>query len=622
MSVRIGMFLLAGLLVAPLLVIPEAASAQSPRATPTPRVMVRDPFGVPAGKEETVLKIVAGGVKDARALTIRQADFASAAGSREEVKALLAGARNSLTKGAKLQAQRNLDDAIKAYQKSIEDYESVGCDVWRPGELAYAYVRLGMARWRRDVGSKKEAIDAFRTARTIDPRVDVSEPEFDSVEVAIFKKAAPGKPPLPNPPSKGFFDLARVMGLDGIVEVRAVKGVLSLRVHRILPNNVRSVKIASKGVGLDTASRNQLDAALGFEKPALVAVATPPPTPTPTATPTPAPTALAVAATPRPTPTPRPAAIAMATPPPRATPMPGPFSSWMTQTEGGSTPTPTPTPKPTPVVVAVATPAPTPAPASRVAATPRPTATPITVARADATPPRPSSTPAPRRGIRPSDLLIGNDSWASVVGGTDHRAAVYTGTTGYTEVPSGEGAAAQARIWLVMRKAWAVSASAGAMQRAYLIPGVAEEKVQSGMAEEGTLYVLRSDDEEGRWWIGGGASYVHEAGFESTGGVEAVPEVTRISPSIAGVAQYPLLQRLTVRARATAGVGLEMATGAEFGDGVGYDVGGEVSAVFAVTRRVRLVGGAGGRRLYTEFPDKKSSIEARRAAWLGIEAGF
>ena len=159
---------------------------------------------------------------------------------------------------------------------------------------------------------------------------------------------------------------------------------------------------------------------------------------------------------------------------------------------------------------------------------------------------------------------------------------------------------------------------------AYLVPGatLTDEKVQSGMAEEGTLHVLRSDDEEGRWWIGGGVGYIHEAGFETTGGIAAVPEVTRISPSIAGVAQYPVLQRLTVRARATAGVGIEMATGADYGDGLGYDVGGEVSAAFAVTRRVRLVGGAGGRRLYTEFPDKKSSVEARRAAWLGIEAGF
>lgn len=602
------MIFLAGLLVAPL-VTSEVANAQSARATPTPRVMVRDPFGVPAGKEETVLKIVAGGVKDASALTIRQADFASAAGSREEVKTLLAGARNGLTKGAKLQAQRNLDDAIKAYEKAIADYESVGCDVWRPGELAYAYVRLGMARWRRDVGSKKEAIDAFRTARTIDPKVDVSEPEFDSVEVAIFQKAAPGKPPLPNPPGEGFFNLARVMGLDGIVEVRADKGVLSLRVHRILPNNVRSVKVASKAVGLDTASRKQLSAALGFETPPIaVAVASPPPTPVPTPTATP-------------TPTPAPTAIAMATPRPGPTPTPGPFLNWMSSTDGGSTPTPTPRPTATPMAVAMATPAPTATPSPRAVATPRPAATPVTVARAPATP-RPASTPAPRRGIRPSDLLIGNDSWASVVGGTDHRAAVYTGTTGYIEVPSGEGAAAQARLWFVMRRAWAISASAGAMQRAYLIPGVTDERVKSGMAEEASLFVLRSDDEEGRWWIGGGASYVHEAGFETTGGIAAVPEVTRISPSIAGVAQYPLLQRLTVRARATAGVGLEMATGAEFGDGVGYDVGGEVSAVFAVTRRVRLVGGAGGRRLYTEYPDKKSSIEARRAAWLGIEAGF
>lgn len=548
---------------------PASALAQKP--TPTPRVLVRLPFGVPAAKHDEVVAKVAAAVKEAGALSIKQQDFANAAGGRAEVKTILQSARENLTQASGHLGAKRYDAAISSLQKSIADYESIGSDLWRTSELAYVYLKLGLTRWQKD-GKKMspQTVEAFRRAKTLDPALDLIE--FEDDEIAAFKKGSAGATSIPPPPGEGFYSLARVMGLDGLVEVRVdPKGIYQLRVHRISPVNVKSFKMASKAAGLDVNARKQLRALFAFDATAVASAS-------------PAPTVVAVA----------------------PTPVPERTVSW----ESSVTPTPTPeviaTPTPAPTAVAVASP---------------PTNGNGVRNGNGRTPPRPTPTPdiEDEPPTQPPVLAGGADRWAALTTGVDRRYAVYAGTAAATAVPSGYGGSVQLRSWFGFARKWAVAAHGGAMQRSYLV-SEENDTVKSAMGIDAGAYLLRSDDADGTWWIGGGAGYVSEPGIKDPGG--SVPSVTRVTPAIVGQMQLRPGTKLVLRLRGTAGVGLEMGTGGDFGDGVGYDVVGEASAAYTLTKRLKLAAGVSGRRIYTEFAEKQNAVEARQSAWLGIEAGF
>ncbi len=578
-----------------LCLLSPAVHAQSAKATPTPRVLVRLPFGVPAAQQDAVVAKTAAAVKEAGALSIKQQDFANAAGGREEVKTILQSARANLTQASGHLGGKRFDDAVRSLEKAVADYESIGSDLWRQSELSYAYLKLGLARVKKNGGKMTpDAVEAFRRARTLDPALDLIE--FEDDEIALFKKGAAGASPIPPPPGEGFYSLARVMGLDGLVEVRVdPKGIYQLRVHRITPVNVRSSKVASKVAGLDASARQQLKAALRFD-PGAVAAATPAPTAT----------AVAMASPEGPGESPEGARTRG-----QGTPIPGREVAWESVL---------PSPTATPLFSGTSEP------------TPAPTAVAVVRngangggvrngANGNGRGPQPTPTPeersiddVPATGRR----IASDDSWAALVGGVDRRSALYAGAGGFTAVPSGVGGSAHVRTWIGFGKVWAVAAHAGAMQRSYLVSET-NDTVKSATAMDAGVHLLRSDDADGMWWIGGGATYVSEPGISDPGG--SVPGITRISPGVSGMAQFRM-SRIALRLRGTAGVGLEMGTGEGFGDGVGYDVVGEASASFALTNRLKLASGLSARRLYTEFADKKSSVEARHSAWLGIEAGF
>src|SRR5208283_4089704 len=99
----------------------------------------------------------------------------------------------------------------------------------------------------------------------LSPGLTLSATEYHDKDMALFAKAVSGTFPPPGPPGDGFWSLARVMGLDALVEVRGDdRGVLSLRAHRVKPANVKTMKIVSKAPGLDAAARQDLTTLLGF----------------------------------------------------------------------------------------------------------------------------------------------------------------------------------------------------------------------------------------------------------------------------------------------------------------------------------------------------------------------
>lgn len=577
---------------------PGPAALAASQVAPVPRVLLRAPFDVPPSKVDGVEVTVASAVREAGGAAIRARDFAKLVETRADVKAILDGARSEVKEGAALDRAGKHADAVKKLNTALDDYRSVGIEVWAPDELALAWAHLGVAKVHADLAAKKRvsaaSLDACKRARTLAPGLKLTAPDFAPKDIAAFTKAAAKFPPTPPAPGDGFWSLARVMGLDALIEIRAnSRGVLSLRAHRVHPANVKTTTIKSRAAGLDAGARKQLVAALGFvAPPAAVAAATTSATPTPVAitssTPAPTPTMVAVA-TPPPTPAP--------TPETHATPAP----IWIS--EG--------TPTPTPRAMAVATPAPTPSPAP--AATPRRTET---ASRNG----EPETRPTPGHVSLHGAYMANDASWVALVGGSDHRGAVYSATDHYVNAASGDGAAAGLRAWIVLGKSWAIDAGGAGIQRSYLL---ASNVKKSSTATEAWAHVLHSDDQNGTWWIGAGAGYISEPKFvlPGPGAEELVPSVTRIIPSVVGQARFVLLPRLEVRGRGLAGVALET-TGANFGSGFGFDIAGEASAAFAVSHRVRLVAGGGAHRITSQYSKKQTEIEARRSVWAGVEAAF
>jgi hypothetical protein len=209
-------------------------------------------------------------------------------------------------------------------------------------------------------------------------------------------------------------------------------------------------------------------------------------------------------------------------------------------------------------------------------------------------------------------------SYAQVLGGADHRAALYATDTAATYTPSGTSPAGWVNVWLVFKDVWAVS-----MTRTYIMDSDTEA-TKSSTGQEAWLHALRSDDPRGRWWIGLGGAYVSEPRVTGTAGFPEVPQVARITPAAVGVARYPLANRFELRARAIAGVALESGKSVTTDDrpGVGYDVRLEASAAVALTRRIRIAGGGFGQRVFVDYGEEITGVEARRGFWLGVEAGF
>lgn len=567
--------------------MPSPAPAASQASLP--RVLVRDPFGVAPARVDDVIVTVAGAVRDAGGAAIRCRDFARLADSRPDVKGILDDAREKVKSGIELDRQGKSTDAVAKFTAAIDDYDSVGIEVWNPAELSSAWAHLGVARAHLAVRAKKaigpDVTEALQRAKALLPEIQLSPSEYKDADVLAFKKATTAPAPPPSAPGDGFWSLARVMGLDALVEVRSDDhGLLSLRAHRVKPANVRSSKIASKAPGLDATARQQLVDALGFASNSAVAVATPKPMPTflsetgPVASPTPA---VVAVATPKPTPAPTVVAAA----------------------------TPKPTPVATPIAVAAVTP--TPAPTAVAVASPKPT--PVAVARIDTEP-----TPAPP--VVRATALPGGDSSVSLLGGTDHRGAVYSATDHFVNAASGDGGSLALRVWYALGRSWAIDAGGGGMQRSYLL---AQNVKKSGMGQEAWANVLHGDDANGVWWVGAGVGYVSEPKFILPGPSQAelVPATSRISPSVVGEARIALFSRLGLRARAGAGAAIET-TGAGFGSGVGFDLRAEGSAVVSLTRRVRLTAGGGMHRITTQYSKKQTGIEARRSVWAGVEAAF
>lgn len=571
--------------------MPSPAPAASQASLP--RVLVRDPFGVPPARVDDVIVTVAGAVRDAGGAAIRCRDFARLADSRPDVKGILDDAREKVKTGIELDRQGKSTDAVAKFTAAIDDYDSVGMEVWSPAELSSAWAHLGVARAHLAVRAKKaigpDVTEALQRAKALFPEIQLSPTEYKDADVLAFKKATTAPAPPPSAPGDGFWSLARVMGLDALVEVRSDDhGLLSLRAHRVKPANVRSSKIASKAPGLDSAARQQLIDALGFAPNTAVAVATPKPMPTflgetgPVASPTPV---AIVFSTPKPTPAPT--VVAAATP--KATPVATPIAV--------AAVTPKPTPVATPVAIAAAT----------------PKATPVAMARIDTEP-----TPAPP--VARASGLPGGDSSVSLLGGTDHRGAVYSATDHFVNAASGDGGSLALRVWYALGRSWAIDAGGGGMQRSYLL---AQNVKKSGMGQEAWANVLHGDDANGVWWVGAGVGYISEPKFVLPGPSQAeiVPATSRISPSVVGEARIALFSRLGLRARAGAGAAIET-TSAGFGSGVGFDLRAEGAAVVSVTRRVRLTAGGGMHRITTQYSKKQTGIEARRSVWAGVEAAF
>ena len=579
---------------------PARAPGSAPAATPTPRVLVRDPVDVPPARRDEVLSAVGSALREAGALPLSTADFARVVGSRADVKVVLDGARGKVKTGLELDEQKEYADAVRSLEGAVEDFEFVGADVWLPEEVGKAYIALGFARWHRDRAAKmrvpgKTAIAAWRRGREIVPSHVPKPPEVSPADIAVFKRAAAGNPGPPDPPGEGLFSLGRLLGLDGVVEVRMTrKGALQLRAHKIEAAGAKTFRLASRARGLDAASRKMLAKGFAFPGgPIAPAVAS--------ATPVPSPAATAVAAA---TPTPTATALAASSPTPAPTPV--------------ATATTAPEPTPVPTVVAVATPRPTPPPRNgngtgRTRPTPPPEATPTPIVTdPSVTPGAPAGPPSPFAG-----------SYAQVLGGADHRAALYTTESAFSAAPSGTSPAGWIRVWYVMRDVWAISAAGGGMQRVYEVVDDGD-KMKGAIGQEASLHVLRSDDARGRWWIGGGVSYVGEPKVTGPGGFPEVPQISRITPSAIGVAHFPLGGRFELRGRAVAGVAIETGKSYTTDDrsGVGYDMRVEGSAVFALTSRLRLAAGVAGQRVFTDFGDKTTAVESRRGFWLGVEAGF
>src|SRR5256885_6863587 len=111
---------------------------------------------------------VAFAIKDAHGVPIKPTEFERAATERDDVKTALAAARDALTQGAIAQGTKKYDLAVANYKKSIDLYASVGAEVWRTEELAYAWIHLGIACTLRDAakpGPSADATTAVRTAR-------------------------------------------------------------------------------------------------------------------------------------------------------------------------------------------------------------------------------------------------------------------------------------------------------------------------------------------------------------------------------------------------------------------------------------------------------------------------
>lgn len=608
---------------------PEAlAAGPSPAATPMPRLLLRNPIDVPPARREEVLSTVAGAAREAGALSIRASDFAKVVEARADVKAVMSGAREKVTQGIELDKQKQFADAVRSLEGAVEDFEFVGADVWLPDEVGKAYLALGLARWHRDVEASQKApskttVGAWKRARELIPDFLPGAPDWNERDVATFKKAAGGAPNPPGPPGEGLFSLGRLLGLGGVIETRAGrKGELSLRVHKIAETTTSTARISSKTTGLDAAARAGLVKALGFRGP-LPAVAS--------ASPAATPAAVAVAVTPTSTP-------AAATPTPKATPAaiaaaptPTPNAAPTSTPEATATPVaaPTPSPVPSPTAVAAVTPRPNGGNAGRrpppngnrpnrgnsTVPAPAPTATPVAVDAA---------APATMTGGPPPNFA---GSYASLVGGADHRAALYVNETSYTSAPSGTSPAGWLGVWYVHEDVWAASLVAGGMQRAYLTrddedPAGAEQG--TGLSQEISLHLLRSDDARGRWWIGGGILYVNEPRVTGPGAYPEVPSVSRITPSAMGVAQHPLGDRFLLRGRAIAGIAMDQGKSriADDRSGLGYDVRVEAGAAFAMSRRLRFVGGGHVQRIFTDYGEQTTAVESRRGFWLGVEAGF
>lgn len=566
---------------------PNAPAAAGAAATPTPRVLLRNPADVPPAARAEVLAAVGAAVREAGAAAVTVPEFARVVESRADVKVVIAGARDKAKTGRDLDKQQQFADAVRSLEGSVEDFEFVGADVWLPEEVGKAYVSLGFARWHRDQSQKqkvpsKTTIAAWKRGRELAPDFIPAAPEFTPPDIGAMKKAAGGPPPLPAKPGEGLFSLGRLLGLDGIVEIKGERnGALRLRVHKIEDAAVKEFKVASRGRMLDDGAKKALASGFGFGPalPPLVAVATP--APSPSATP------VTVAAAPTPT--------------PNGKASPTPAVAAATPAIAAATPTPAPT------AVAIATPRPTPK------ATPRPLGTQAPVPEAT-----PEATPVP---VRPDSTMF-SGSYAVLMGGADHRSALYTTETTFASTPSGTSPAGWMHVWFVMKDVWAISGGGGGMQRTYQMGENGD--IKAATSQEAWIHVLRSDDARGRWWIGGGASYVSEPRVTGPGGFPEVPQISRITPGGVGIAHYPVGERIMLRGRALAGIAIEGGKSETTDDksGVGYDVRVEGSAAFAFNERIRIAAGGGIERVFTDFGDKTTAVEARRGFWLGIEAGF
>ena len=569
-----------------------AGPTPAPPATPTPRVLVRTPADVPTAARAEAMAAVSNAVRAAGAASVSTADFARVVAVRGDVKVVLNGAREKAKAGVDLDKQQQYVDAVRSLEGAVEDFEFIGADVWLPDEVGKTYITLGFVRWHRDLAQKLKVPSATTTAawkrgRSLVPDYIPAPPDYAATDVTVMKKVAGGVPAAPAEPGEGLFSLGRLLGLDGVVESKGTKtGALVLRVHKIEATAVPKFVVISKGKLVDAAAQAELRKRFGFPGgplPALVAVATP------AASPSGTPMTVA-AASPVPSPTP----VAAVSPKPTAT------------SAVASTPTPAAT------AVAVATkPVPKATPKPTPKATAEPVETPVAI--------DPSVTPTPA----PGDDGMFAGSYAQLLGGADHRAALYTNESAFSSAPSGTSPAGWFHVWYVVKDVWAVSVGGGGMQRVYELGEGG--KMKGSTSQEAWLHVLRSDDARGRWWIGAGAAYVNEPSVTGPGGFPEVPQIARITPGAAGVAHFPLGSRFALRGRAIAGIALDSGkskTLTKDKSGVGYDIRVEGSAAFALSRRVRLAAGASGQRVFTDFGDKTTAVEARRGMWLGVEAGF
>ncbi len=621
-------------------------------ALAAPKVLLRD-LGISPTQIEEATVTVGKAVSEIRGQAIRNSDFARVVEARPEVKASLSSARQNLGKAASMEAAGDYAGAIATFERAVSGFHAVGCEVWNPVELAQAYRLLGLARYHRDLEERKpmgpDAQDALRRAKKLDPTFVPTAPPFTRIDAEAAQKAAPGVPPPADPPGDGFWNVARLLGLDGLIEFRTnANGALALRTHRILAARVQTGKVVSRERGLDTAAKLELERSMRFEgweaavaaaqarldaerAAAAPAVAAAPPDGAAGRNGSSgnggAPSGAGVAepvggngangkggpggnggrsGSPRP-----PTKVAKAPPPPPPPPPEPPAASASEQQ-----------PATPPLVLAPDLDVPpisdAPAPIAWSDIEPAVPVNPDDLSAEEAAalasrrppPPRPDAPKPPAHPVSQSRAV-------QVQFGLDRRVAVYVAPGDATLVPSGMGGTGSLQVWIPTGR-WTIAGSAGFAMRSYLL----DETIVSSAAIDAAVQLLHGDDEYGRTWIGAGLSYVGEPGFDAASG-SGVPNVIRVTPSVVVLGRFQLLAPLELRLRGIAGAGLEVGSAETGGGGMGYDVSGDASAFFALTSRLRAVGGIRLQRLYTEFgSDRTSSYETRRAIWAGVEAAF